>query len=670
MKLPTSVFRGIRFSGLLLVAVLCGPALPVGGTAVAQDGMITARQAIGSGLVLHWFSQLDAADADAIVGLDLVVNEDNATTYFQVSGGGLREVISEHDLSPFGRPFGVDEAREFAGIRKEIFEAQLKRDLKEGEVTIEQFSIPETTLYTASRTGMVNAIDAETGKLRWRVEVGTRELPTIGMAASKKHLAVVNGSNVMCLDNRDGKLLWHRKVTTALAASPVINEHFVFVPTDDGRLEALPFNNDDYARPVYAAIGQPVGGHPPILEGRSVAWSTSRGMTVAPAEKLGSMRFRVNSESPIMAPLASRGGVLFMASRDGFVYATSEATGVLLWKISVGEHIKAAPVPLDEDVLVFTENRNLYRLDILTGLAREGWEKPMPGIRQFVGASRERFYVLNDLGQLVTLDRSSGSLLATMANGLSLRTFSNLQSDRLYVCYQSGMIQCLREAGSVRPSFHSNELPQIAASSGPAVPVAAPVVSESDNPFAESAMPAAGTDTQPQAVEASDDPFATGGNSAASGAANPPANSGGMDPDDPFATGGAATTPPPAASETAPAPKVVVWKDVEAVLGRRCGNCHGANNAKAGFDVTSFAAAMRGGDSGAAIVASDVSASRLHALITHADEPKMPPGGRKIPDAEIRMIESWIQAGALETAPAGSSTPPAAGDSSDPFGGG
>ena len=36
-------------------------------------------------------------------------------------------------------------------------------------------------------------------------------------------------------------------------------------------------------------------------------------------------------------------------------------------------------------------------------------------------------------------------------------------------------------------------------------------------------------------------------------------------------------------------------------------------------------------------------------VITHKEEPKMPPNAAKIPDAEIELIRKWIEGGALET---------------------
>ncbi len=696
----------------------------------AQEGLITPDQATRSGLVVQWFSQLGATDAESIADLALVVDEDSATTFFKISGGRLGETISEFDLGPFGKPFGVEGAKEFAELRREIMQAMLKRDLVEEEVKIEQYTIPETTLYTISKTGMLNAVDAETGKLRWRVAVGDRKLPTLGMGANKAHIAVVNGSTVFVLDSRSGKVLWDRTLKDSVAGSPAVNDKYIFVPLDNGRLQTLPFETQGLGQATYVALGQTSNHSAPILEGSSVAWATSRGVTVAPSNAIGSMRFRIETESAISSSPASRGGIIFVASQQGFIYAVSERDSDLLWRYPTGERISHDPIPLGDDLYVITESNNLFRFDARTGAAKPGWERPMRDVVQYVGAGENHLYILDSAGQLVTIDRESGTILGRVSSDLSLRTFSNLQSDRLYVCHKTGLIQCLREPGSDRPMFHSGEFTEIVKADSPTDPKTGTDEGDASNPFgggSSNPFDGGGTTTpstsNPFGGEtsppANNDPFSGGGASGNSppnndpfsggGSSNPPAGGGnsganddpfaggggaGMAANDPFAggatggnTGGAsgASDDPFAgggganmannsgAGNATSGEKVTVWKDVQAVFKKRCGTCHGSRNPKGGFDTSSMADLLKGGDSGSPITTGDAAGSRLYQLITHADEPKMPPPANadKIPDDEIALIEAWINGGALDKQPAAATGNSNSGtDSSDPFAGG
>ena len=86
---------------------------------------------------------------------------------------------------------------------------------------------------------------------------------------------------------------------------------------------------------------------------------------------------------------------------------------------------------------------------------------------------------------------------------------------------------------------------------------------------------------------------------------------------------------------------------IKAVFAQRCASCHNPNKRSADLDVTNFTNLMQGGASGSVIEPGDPDFSRLFDLVTHSDEPKMPPSN-KIPDAEIELIQKWIEGGALE----------------------
>lgn len=80
----------------------------------------------------------------------------------------------------------------------------------------------------------------------------------------------------------------------------------------------------------------------------------------------------------------------------------------------------------------------------------------------------------------------------------------------------------------------------------------------------------------------------------------------------------------------------------------KCGNCHSAGQAKGGLVLESFSATITGGASGAVVEAGDLDASRLWALITHKEQPAMPPKEPKLPDDQLAIISKWIMGGALE----------------------
>jgi hypothetical protein len=94
--------------------------------------------------------------------------------------------------------------------------------------------------------------------------------------------------------------------------------------------------------------------------------------------------------------------------------------------------------------------------------------------------------------------------------------------------------------------------------------------------------------------------------------------------------------------------KITYQDSVASVFRSRCGSCHNPDKQKGGLNLDNYGSAMRGGGSGKVIEPGDAENSTLFLLISHREEPKMPPNSAKIPDADIELIRKWIEGGALE----------------------
>ncbi|MBN9121187.1 MAG: hypothetical protein J0I06_18885 [Planctomycetes bacterium] len=88
--------------------------------------------------------------------------------------------------------------------------------------------------------------------------------------------------------------------------------------------------------------------------------------------------------------------------------------------------------------------------------------------------------------------------------------------------------------------------------------------------------------------------------------------------------------------------------DVMPIVKQSCVNCHGNDKQKGGLNLATYAAMSQGGSSGEVVKAGDPSKSRIYTLSAHLDEPKMPPSGNKIADAQLATMKLWIEQGARE----------------------
>src|SRR5438046_1408258 len=105
-----------------------------------------------------------------------------------------------------------------------------------------------------------------------------------------------------------------------------------------------------------------------------------------------------------------------------------------------------------------------------------------------------------------------------------------------------------------------------------------------------------------------------------------------------------------AKAPASPAPKITYDEHVRPILREHCFSCHSADKQESGLQLDSYQKAMAGGSSGEVVLAGDLASSRLWALVSHSEEPKMPPRQDKLAAAKLELISKWIEQGAPENA--------------------
>jgi mono/diheme cytochrome c family protein len=101
----------------------------------------------------------------------------------------------------------------------------------------------------------------------------------------------------------------------------------------------------------------------------------------------------------------------------------------------------------------------------------------------------------------------------------------------------------------------------------------------------------------------------------------------------------------PASAKADPAAVEFFEKAVRPVLVARCQGCHGAEKQKGGLRLDSRKAALKGGDTGPAVVPSKPAESPLVDAVNYGELLKMPPKSR-LPEAEVATLTRWVEMGA------------------------
>ncbi|MCB9853657.1 MAG: hypothetical protein H6819_11220 [Phycisphaerales bacterium] len=89
--------------------------------------------------------------------------------------------------------------------------------------------------------------------------------------------------------------------------------------------------------------------------------------------------------------------------------------------------------------------------------------------------------------------------------------------------------------------------------------------------------------------------------------------------------------------------------NVRPIIQTRCASCHNPDKLKGGLNMTTYQGLLAGGSGGKVVVPGKPDDSVILGVIIQSREPKMPPSGNKLPDAEIETVRAWIQQGCKET---------------------
>ena len=98
--------------------------------------------------------------------------------------------------------------------------------------------------------------------------------------------------------------------------------------------------------------------------------------------------------------------------------------------------------------------------------------------------------------------------------------------------------------------------------------------------------------------------------------------------------------------------EVISYEDqIKPIFGQHCVACHGEDKQTADLNLQTYAAVLKGGSGGEAVVAGRASQSALFKAITDPDDNvRMPPKKPPIPKEQIELIQKWIDSGLRETA--------------------
>ena len=87
---------------------------------------------------------------------------------------------------------------------------------------------------------------------------------------------------------------------------------------------------------------------------------------------------------------------------------------------------------------------------------------------------------------------------------------------------------------------------------------------------------------------------------------------------------------------------------VRPILRAHCFTCHNQEQSKGGLALDSFGDLMTGGAGGEVVYPRNLDGSRLWQLVSHQDEPYMPPNAPQLAESDLETIRKWIEQGTVD----------------------
>jgi outer membrane protein assembly factor BamB len=355
-------------------------------------------------------------------------------------------------------------------------------------------------LLVQTRSGLVTALDAETGHTQWRSRVGRAYQRPLPLGYNRKGIFVLNGTSLFGLDRETGAQEWEVNLPDGASAAPVAGEHQVYVGLATTKLLAylLPQSQQTASLATAERINKNldadepwVGGYPagtlakdpvlswqtlttsrlewtPVLGPDCIAFATPGGDVFAMEKfpirsRQATERYRIRlTDEGIPVPPGHYEDMAYIGSRDSNVYALAIDSGRVVWRFAGSNPIERQPIATEKDVYVVSQRVGMARVDRATGrgvwhLSRGGIDYPSNSdADRFLAANPKFVYATDASGRLLVLDRATGTRLSSYEGTREFTVpFSNAVNDRIYLAANNGLIVCMHDRDYATPFRHT-----------------------------------------------------------------------------------------------------------------------------------------------------------------------------------------------------------------------
>jgi outer membrane protein assembly factor BamB len=238
-------------------------------------------------------------------------------------------------------------------------------------------------LFQIDDGGLLRAIDAATGRILWKRQVGTLAASSPAAGGNSVYVTLLAhgnsaGGRLVALRQTTGQIRWSRNLPSRTESSPMLDRGELYFGSQNGTVYAVNAHNGQ-VNWTYHAPGAVKASL--SLSAGVLYFGDYSGHVQAIREADGHRLWITGGGSPLggagtfYSTAAVAFGRVFLGSTDGRVYAFAAATGKLAWAHQTGSYVYSSPAVTDPPglgptVFIGSYDGTMYALSAFSGAVR------------------------------------------------------------------------------------------------------------------------------------------------------------------------------------------------------------------------------------------------------------------------------------------------------------
>jgi len=331
--------------------------------------MATAEQIVAPPLTLDWEGDVAAGVGNGSpVIVDSVVFVANLRGELHAFNAGTGKTVGWISLGDAiqGAPV-IDGSVAFVALSDsketvaafDLFEGKPRWKKNYGDCEVSPL-LYDQKLYFGTVAGAFFCIQRATGDQKWRFDLPSNaKLKGIRSSAAAESSMIVFGAEdgvVYALNAESGAVRWKLETGDPVTASPLIAGSAVIVGNRGGVVTAI--DRASGKRLWRTNAGAPVFGHAVQADGMIVV-GTIAGKAVGLRPLDGMRMWMTDLNGPVSAGGAVAGNVVYLGTLKKQLFAIRPSDGSVLWKTEVGGRIRTSPAIANGRLFIATDDRSV-----------------------------------------------------------------------------------------------------------------------------------------------------------------------------------------------------------------------------------------------------------------------------------------------------------------------